>query len=56
MRSSDTPASNGKERLPGWESEEGSDNAMDERILIQVKESSEHLYEQEEEPADRRGP
>lgn len=45
MRSSDSQEN---ERQPGWEDEEGSDDTMEERILIRVKDSPEHLYEQEE--------
>jgi hypothetical protein len=52
MRSSDSQ----ENEVPDWDDEEGSDQRMDPAVLKKVKESSEHLYEQEEEPADRPGP
>jgi len=45
MRESDSQEN---ERLPGWEDEEGSDDSMEQRILIRVKEADEHLYPHEE--------
>jgi len=49
MRSSDSQE-NDDGRLEGWEDEEGSDDSMEERILIRVRTADANLYDQEEEP------